>query len=294
MDALFLFRRRLASRNSDCNVGVWQKIRHLLDYNVKRLFVVPDFTEDLTMQPHERIFVAVDTNDVWKARDLADQLQGKVGGFKIGLELITSIWAQLMSMSDKAALELLNETRLLFRAIGKDLFWDGKFDDIPNTVAGAALGLAPLSPKFFNVHASSGFESVMHAVANRGNSKVLAVTLLTSFDLGACEAFFEAPPSEVVSKWARIAVEAGADGLICSPTDLEWINRDEQLAKIDKMTPGIRPVWSEKGDQSRIMTPAKALAAGVTWMVIGRPIALYPEGPVKAVERIVDEIAAAA
>lgn len=248
----------------------------------------------MTMQPHERIFVAVDTNDITKARALAEALYGKVGGFKVGLEFITAMLVQLASLNLADALGLLNDMRAFFKAIGEDLFWDGKFDDIPNTVAGAALGLGPLSPKFFNVHASSGFGSVRKAVENRGKSKVLAVTLLTSFDLGECMAYFgEEPPSVIVPRWARIAVEGGADGLICSPYDLEWINQDEKLANVPKMTPGIRPGFSEKGDQSRIMTPEKALAAGVTWMVIGRPITQYPEGPAKAVERIVDEITTA-
>src|SRR5579864_5830109 len=107
------------------------------------------------MLPYERIFVALDTNDINKARSLVGALKGKVGGFKIGLEFITAIFAQLAHLDLNAALGLLKNMRALFDDIGEDLFWDGKLDDIPNTVAGAALGLAPLSPKFFNVHASA-------------------------------------------------------------------------------------------------------------------------------------------
>lgn len=244
-------------------------------------------------QPHERIYVAVDTNDIVKARALVEVLKGKVGGFKIGLEFITAIFAQLMRLNQTAALGLLMDVRALFDLIGSDLFWDGKFDDIPNTVGGAALGLAPLSPKFFNVHASSGDGGVEAAVKNKGTSKVLAVTLLTSFDDAASMNYFNARADTLVPNWARRAVKMGVDGLICSPADLEWINKDEKLVRIPKMTPGIRPAFSEKGDQSRIMTPAKALAAGVTWMVIGRPITQYSDGPAAAVDRIVEEIAAA-
>jgi orotidine-5'-phosphate decarboxylase len=246
---------------------------------------------------HERIFVALDTNDVTTARSLVGALKGKVGGFKIGLEIITAIFVQLARLDLNEALGLLKNLRALFDDIGEDLFWDGKFDDIPNTVAGAALGLAPLSPKFFNVHASSGVgykekvSSVEEAVKHRGKSKVLAVTLLTSFDDRMCMNFFNARPETIVVEWAKLAVGAGVDGLICSSTDLEWVNADEKLSHVPKMVPGIRPTWSEKADQSRIMTPAKALKAGATWMVIGRPITQYPEGPWKAVERILDEMA---
>ena len=242
------------------------------------------------MQPHERIFAAVDTNDIIKAQALVHALKGKVGGFKIGLEFITSQFVQLVS--GEYAGDLLSALRSLFREIGPDLFWDGKFDDIPNTVAGASLGLGPLSPKFFNVHASSGDGGLKEAVKNKGASKVLAVTLLTSFDDAASMNYFNARPETLVPDWAKRAWNVGVDGLICSPIDLQWINQDEKLSRVPKMTAGIRPAFSEQGDQSRIMTPAKALEAGVTWMVIGRPITQYPEGPVKAVERIVDEIAA--
>jgi len=244
------------------------------------------------MQPHERIYVAVDTNDVSKALSLAEALKGKVGGFKIGLEFITSVIVKLAVLPIMEVNGLLANFRLLLQTIGSDLFWDGKFDDIPNTVGGASLGLGLLSPKFFNVHASSGSEAVAKAVGNKGASKVLAVTLLTSFDMRASIDFFGQAPEIMVPRWAELAVEAGADGLICSPADLAIVNRFEKLKDVPKMTPGIRPLWSLKAgnDQARIMTPAQALVAGSTWMVIGRPITGYPEGPVKAVERIVDEI----
>ncbi len=243
------------------------------------------------MQAHERIYVAVDTTDVSKARALVEPLQGKVGGFKIGLELIMAIFAQLGSLPLDAALGLLNDYRGLLKALGENLFFDGKFDDIPNTIKGASLAIAPLRPKFFNVHASCGVDGMKAAVANRGNSKALAVTLLTSIDEEACRNFFGDDPAGIVPAWAKYAVEAGVDGLICSPEDLRWINRDEKLAAVPKMTPGVRPGWSQKGDQARVMTPKDALAAGVTWMVIGRPITECPDGPLAAVERIVEEIA---
>jgi orotidine-5'-phosphate decarboxylase len=244
------------------------------------------------MELHERIFVAVDTSDVFAAMQLVRALKDKVGGFKIGLEFITSNFAQLVR--DENARDRLDALRELFELIGEDLFWDGKFDDIPNTVAGAALGLVPLSPKFFNVHASATIDAVRQAVLNKGRSKVLAVTVLTSISPETCRYYFGDEPDVIIPRWAEESLLAGVDGFICSPGDLEWLNSDEQLRSVPKMTPGIRPAFSQKGDQSRVMTPAKALEAGVTWMVIGRPITQYPEGPAKAVERILDEMAAAA
>ena len=247
------------------------------------------------MQPHERIYVALDTNNLTKARGIVDELKGKVGGFKIGLEFITSVFVRLIRGGDRS---LLHDLQELFMSMGNDVFWDGKFDDIPNTIAGAAAGLKPLSPKFFNVHASAGILAMEEAVANRGESKVLAVTLLTSINEGWSTALFGAEPKIIVGRWAWHAYNANVDGLICSPADLEqlkeWSDHEEEgFLNMPKMCPGIRPSWSETGDQSRIMTPAQAVKTGVTWMVIGRPITKYPEGPEKAVERIVDEISAA-
>ncbi len=246
----------------------------------------------MDLQPHERIFLAVDTNDIAQARRWVEELKGKVGGFKIGLEMITNIIVELITTLDIVeGSEKLREVQALFMAIGEDLFWDGKFDDIPNTIAGASEALVPLNPKFFNVHASAGTAAMKEAVAKRGESKLLAVTLLTSFSGVECQHYFNEIPRVLVPQWATSAVAAGVDGLISSPVDLEYMNLHEELRAVPKMTPGIRPAFSQKGDQKRVMTPAEALRAGVTWMVIGRPITQYPDGPAAAVDRIVDEIA---
>ena len=238
------------------------------------------------MEPKDRIYVAIDTNDVKKALDLVEKLSGKVGGFKLGLEFFTSVLIQLWL---DASLQYHFDR--LMSTVRANLFWDGKFHDIPNTVGGAAKGLEPLAPRFFNVHASAGTQAIKEAVRNKGGSKVLAVTLLTSFDEKlSYDWFFHQVPRDIVPHWASLAVDAGVDGLVCSPADLEHINRHEKLVHVRKMTPGIRPLWSVKGDQARIMTPKQALEAGATWMVIGRPITECSDGPEKAVERILEEI----
>ncbi len=248
----------------------------------------------MTMLTQERIFVALDTNDPAKALGWAELLRGKVGGFKIGLEFITAMFAQLMITRDPGA--LLETIRTLFAMIGPDLFWDGKWDDIPNTVQGAAVGIQPLAPQFVNVHASAGPDAVVAAVAGSAasGSKVLVVTLLTSIGPHACVEMFGAPPEVIVPRWAKLAKDAGAHGLICSADDLNHLNQhQEEFAGLPKMTPAIRPTWSVKGDQSRITTPAKAIQLGADYLVVGRPITTYPEnlgGPEHAVEMIVQEI----
>lgn len=240
------------------------------------------------MQPHERIFVAVDTTDIRKALALVNLLKGKVGGFKFGLEFFTSALVQLAVTKDE---ELFEDLVALLERVAPQMFWDGKFNDIPNTVAGASMALRPLSPRFFNVHANCGVEAMKQAVANKGTSQVLAVTLLTSFDSAAALETFETGSEALVLRWAYHSQQAGVDGLICSPKDLAVINKIASLATMPKMTPGIRPAFSQVGDQKRVMTPAEAVRAGSTWLVIGRPITEHAGGPEKAVDLILTELA---
>lgn len=257
------------------------------------------------MEPKERIIIALDVKDVGAAIALADDLADHVGGFKVGLELITSMLAQLLSTedNDKAANQL-QSWRELFSLLNGKLFWDGKLCDIPNTVAGAAGGLAPLKPMFFNVHASAGEAAVKAAVANKGTSKVLGVTVLTSIDEAECRSIFGDSPGVKVLQFARLLVRAGADGIICSPQELELLEQaavpDPALAgysQMEKVIPGIRPAWAATGDQKRVMTPGEAIRQGATRLVIGRPITQPPAeigSPVEAAKRIAEEIAQAA
>ncbi len=233
------------------------------------------------MQPKERIIVALDVDSLEKAGPLVEQLFPYVGCFKVGLELITAVGVP-------AAVRFVRER-------GGEVFLDGKFDDIPNTVGRAARAAAALGVKMFNVHASCGLESMKAAVQNKGGSLVLAVTVLTSHDEIQARLIFGAPVREKVLQMALMAREAGIDGLICSPQELEWL-REPSLQGLIKVTPGVRPVWAEAGDQKRTMTPRQAIEAGATALVIGRPITQPPSeigGPVAAVRKLVDEISKA-
>ena len=229
------------------------------------------------MNPRDQIIVALDVGSLDKARPLIEALAPHVGCFKVGLELITAVGAP--------------EVVKFVHGLGGNLFFDGKFDDIPNTIAKASKAVASLGVKMFNVHASCGIESMKAAVANQGNSLVLAVTVLTSHDDASARRIYGSSAKDKVLQMARDAREAGVDGIICSPQELEILGKD--FSSFIKVTPGVRPTWASVGDQKRVMTPREAIKAGATALVIGRPITSPPEEvgtPVDAVKKILEEI----
>lgn len=184
----------------------------------------------------------------------------------------------------------------LVHSLGGKIFYDGKFDDIPNTIGAASKAVSKLGIKMFNVHASAGVEAMVAAVDNKGKSLVLAVTLLTSLDENNTKLIFGAPSKAKVLQFALDAKIAGCNGIICSPQELEFLGKQKELGGLMKITPGIRPAWAVVGDQKRIMTPAEAIEAGATFLVIGRPITKPPTEigtPVDAVKKITEEIAVA-
>ena len=244
------------------------------------------------MDARSRIIVALDVSDVTLATQLVEQLGAYVGGFKLGLEFITGAYAELVSrLSIDEAAQRLVQLRELHAAIGDRLMWDGKFSDIPNTVAGATKGLRPVAPKFFTVHASAGRATIAAAVANKGSSAVLGVTVLTSIDPQECESVFGDNPSTKVIAFARMLVAEGADGIVCSPHELPILAEDHNLRSLVKVIPGIRPADAAAGDQSRVRTPGWAVEHGADYLVIGRAITKPGAGtPVEAARRIIEEI----
>ncbi len=234
------------------------------------------------MEAKDRIIVALDVDSLDKAKTLVESLAPHVGCFKVGLELLTAVGAPQV-------VEFVH-------SLGGQVFYDGKFNDIPNTVGGAAKAVARLNVKMFNVHASAGRESVEAAVANKGNSLVLGVTVLTSIDEEECISIFGDQPGPKVLQFAKVLAEVGADGIICSPQELELLGKQKELGSLLKVTPGVRPEWATVGDQKRIMTPAEAIKAGATALVIGRPITKSPAEigtPADAVQKITEEISRA-
>lgn len=231
------------------------------------------------MEAKDRIIVALDVDSLDKAKSLIESLAPHVGCFKIGLELLTAVGAPKV-------VEFIH-------SLGGQVFYDGKFNDIPNTVGGAAKAVAELNVKMFNVHASAGRKSIEQAVVNKGNSLVLGVTVLTSIDETECVSIFGDKPGPKILQFAQILLEAGADGIICSPQELKLLGKKKELGSLLKVTPGIRSKWAAIDDQKRIMTPAEAIKAGATALVIGRQITKPPleiGAPADAAKKIAEEI----
>jgi orotidine-5'-phosphate decarboxylase len=233
------------------------------------------------VRPEERIILAMDVSELTLADEIAHDIADLVGPMKIGLEAISADIAHKMADVVDAA--------------GGRTFWDGKWGDIPNTVAGAAKGLLkrhPFGIWAFNAHATGGIPMMGAAVANRGDSLVLAVTLLTSLGEEEAQRIYRAPVEEVVLQGALDAKDAGVQGLICSPQEAEMLRSHPELDGLIIVTPAIRPDWSVPADQKRPTTPRKAILAGADFLVVGRAITDPPEGYTRrsAAEAIVQEV----
>ncbi|MEN9711294.1 MAG: hypothetical protein RL441_1286 [Actinomycetota bacterium] len=152
------------------------------------------------------------------------------------------------------------------------LFLDLKLHDIPNTVAGACRSVARFNPEFLTVHASGGAAMIRAAADTLPDTRIVAVTILTSMSEADLTAVgFSGSPIEAVTRLAALAVDAGARAIVCSPMEVAAV-RAVVPADITLITPGVRPAGADAGDQSRIATPQQAIADGADLVVIGRPI----------------------
>lgn len=231
------------------------------------------------MDLKDRIIVALDVNSLEKVESLVKMLSPFVGCFKVGLQLLTSVGAP--KVVD------------FIHGLGGRVFLDGKFHDIPNTIGEAATAASNLGVAMFNVHASAGIEAMMTAVKNKGNSTILAVTILTSFEENNAHLIFGSPSKVKVLQLARDAKIAGVDGVICSPQELELLGKQKELSNLLKVTPGVRPAWASVDDQKRVMTPGGAIVSGATAVVVGRPVTQPPKeigSSVDAIKLIQEEI----
>src|ERR1700712_2980898 len=227
--------------------------------------------------PKDRLIVALDLPGVAEAEAMVARLGDSVSFYKIGYQLAYAGGLPLARQLSDA---------------GKKVFLDLKMHDIGNTVARGVESVAKLGATFLTVH---GYPQTMHAAvdARKGSGlRLLAVTVLTSYDdadLAAAGYDFTVP--ELVAERAAQARDIGVDGLVCSAEEAANL-RGIVSAGMVLVTPGIRPAGADKGDQKRIMTPAKAIAAGADHLVVGRPILEAPD-PKAAAEAIVAEIASA-
>ncbi|WP_419816244.1 orotidine-5'-phosphate decarboxylase [Glacieibacterium sp.] len=201
------------------------------------------------------VFVAIDTPDVARARALVDAVAGHVGGIKLGLEYFVA-----------------NGPAGVAALAGLPTFIDLKFHDIPNTVAGAVRSLAALQPAVLTVHAAGGRAMLEAAkAAALPGCKVVAVTVLTSLDDGdLSDIGVGGDVAAQVARLAALARASGLDGIVCSPHEVAAAKAVWPEGYF--VVPGVRPAGSDIGDQKRVMTPAEALAAGASMLVIGRPI----------------------
>lgn len=178
--------------------------------------------------------------------------------------------------------------------MGFKIFLDLKLFDIPNTVASAVESVSALPVSMLTIHASGGREMMRRAVESAAERNpellILGVTVITSFDADSlAETGVELEPEWQVEKLAKLAVDSGLKGLVCSPLEIEGL-RSILPEDTVLVTPGIRPSGSSADEQKRIMTPADAARAGSDFIVVGRPI-LKAENPAFAVSKILEEIA---
>jgi orotidine-5'-phosphate decarboxylase len=251
--------------------------------------------EDKLGLARDKIIVALDGCGPRDALRIVNNLNCHVWGFKVGLEMMTSIMAGILAGNNEESEVCRKEARALFMAMGDNVFWDQKLNDIPNTVGSAARALAPISPYFIDVHASAGIKAIAQVVENKGRSKVLGISVLTSIDEASCHSIFGDSVQQKVLRFARDLVEFGADGLVCSPNEVGMIKSYKTLESLILVTPGVRPSWFEAGDQKRVATPKDAVLAGANYIVVGRPITGQPDDKSQrnAVLKIAEEIAEA-
>ena len=223
----------------------------------------------------DKIIVALDVATKEKALALVKELRDRISFFKIGLQLYTAEGPEIV----RAVL-----------ATGAKVWLDIKLYDIPNTVGRAVESANNLGVHMLTIHLSGGSEMIAAASAARANNMLLlGVTVLTSAtEQTLREIGVSGKMDEQVLRLARLGVEAGIDGVVASPHEIKKL-RAEFGDKIKIVVPGIRPSWSEAGDQKRVMSPREALDAGADYLVIGRPIIAHPK-PLQAASKILEEL----
>jgi orotidine-5'-phosphate decarboxylase len=230
-------------------------------------------------EARRRLIVALDVPDSTSALALVDRLENSCQWFKIGLELFIAAGPAVVE-------PLLKRSH--------SIFLDLKLHDIPNTVASAVRSASALGVQMLTVHASGG--PAMLTAAREALSglesppQLLAVTVLTSMDADQVHAVgLKRSPAHQVELLARMGLEAGVHGFVCSPQEVAALRAITGPQGV-LVTPGIRPTGAAVADQKRIATPAQALREGASYLVVGRPITQAAE-PAKAAEAILQEMA---
>lgn len=214
-----------------------------------------------------KLIVALDVDTFDQARELVERLGDTVPIYKVGSQLFTRVGPPVVA---------------LLREHGKRCFLDLKFHDIPNTVAEAVAAAAALDVFMLTLHTSGGEDMLRAAAGVAPRPNLLGVTVLTSVG-GQVE--------EEVQRRARLAKDCGLNGVVASARELPALRRDLG-PDFWIVTPGIRPAGAAVGDQKRVVTPGEAVAAGASFLVVGRPI-IAAADPAQAAREVVAEMAAA-
>lgn len=209
------------------------------------------------------IAVAIDAPEIETAARWASAVAPHVSTVKVGLELYLRYGPEVITT---------------VRGANKvSVFLDLKLHDIPDTVERAARNVARLRPSYLTVHAAGGRDMIAGAVRAAPETRIAAVTVLTSLGDTALDAVgIRGPAHDAVRRLAVLAVDAGAQALVCSPHEAAAL-RSEVGPDVMLITPGVRPAGADRGDQARVATPEKAIAAGADLLVIGRPITRAPD-----------------
>jgi orotidine-5'-phosphate decarboxylase len=236
---------------------------------------------------NNKLIIALDVETPAKALDLVRELHDVAGMFKIGSQLFTQAGPQIVK-------DII--------ALNAKVFLDLKFHDIPHQVAGAARSAAELGVSLFTVHASGGSEMLRRAlesvseVARRTGgerSRVLAISVLTSIDATILSQIgITTSLEDLVLRLVQMAESSGVDGMVASPQEIKAIRSAVPNPDFLIVTPGIRPadnVASQREDQKRVATPQAAIAAGASYLVVGRPIT-RASNPLEAAHKIVAEM----
>lgn len=239
------------------------------------------------MAVKDRIILALDVSSEAEAVNLVRELKGCVGAFKVGLELFNSAGPRVIESVRNAGAERI--------------FYDGKFHDIPNTVAGAARAAVRMGVWMFNIHAAGGSVMMRAAAEAAGDEAhrlgqetpiILGVTVLTSISAEVLHDELSVPVllENQVAHLAQLAQNAGLNGVVASPQEILQVKAacGPQFLVV---TPGVRPVWAAANDQKRIMTPSEAVRDGADYLVIGRAITAADDR-CAAAERIAAELEA--
>lgn len=233
-----------------------------------------------SINPKERLIIALDFNSMNDATKLIDELGDNAVFYKVGLELFLYTKGEIIEY---------------LASKNKKVFLDLKFHDIPNTTAMASLFTSKQNIFMFNVHTSGGKKMMEKTVEEikklNKNNLIIGVTILTSLSENDIKNMFSSNLNlkELAVNLAKLGKEAGLNGVVCSPNEANIIKK-ECGERFITVCPGVRPKWADKDDQERIMTPKEAVQNGCDYMVVGRPITKSKDR-VKACKMIIEEIA---